>query len=186
MRLIAFACISALALASAAANAQTMRPGLWDVTTKMGGSPEMDKAMAQMQAQLATMPPAQRKQMEDMMRKQGVGLSGASGGGMNARICVTKEMAERNQVPMQQRGNCTTTTSDKTASSMKMKFTCTNPPSTGDGQFTFSGDTAYTMTMNVSSSIQGRQKTTTIDSSGRWANADCGAVKPIAMPPVAK
>lgn len=186
MRLPTLACITALTLVAASADAQTMKPGLWEVTTKMSGSPEMDKAMAQMQAQLAAMPPAQRKQMEDMMGKQGVGLSGASGGGMGARICITKEMAERNQMPMQQRGNCTTTTSDKTTSSMKMKFTCTNPPSSGDSQFTFSGDTAYTMKMNVSSSAQGAAKTTTIDSSGKWAGADCGAVKPITIPPAGK
>lgn len=179
----ALACTFALSLAAAAAGAQTMKPGLWEVTTKMGGSPEMDKAMAQMQQQLASMPPAQRKQMEDMMARQGIGLAGASGGGMAAKICVTKEMAARNQLPMQQQGNCTTTTSDKTASSMKMKFTCTSPPSSGEGQFTFSGDSAYTMKMNVSSAQQGVPRNTTIDSSGKWAGADCGAIKPMAMPP---
>ena len=69
---------------------------------------------------------------------------------------------------------------------MNMKFTCANPPSNGDGQFTFSGDTAYTMKMNVSRAVQGAPKTTTIDSSGKWAGANCGAVKPITVPPAAK
>jgi hypothetical protein len=177
------ACTFALSLAAAAAGAQTMKPGLWEVTTKIGGSAEMDKAMAQMQQQLSSMPPAQRKQMEEMMAKQGVGLAGGSGGGMTAKVCVSKEMAARNQMPVQQQGNCTTTTSDKTASSMKMKFTCTSPPSSGEGQFTFSGDSAYTMKMNVTSTQQGTPRNTTLDSSGKWAAADCGAVKPMAVPP---
>ena len=174
---------SALALAcSVNANAQTMKPGLWEVTSKMGGSPEMDNAMAQMQQQMASMTPAQRRQMEDVMAKQGAGMSGTPGGGMVAKICITKEMAARNEMPMQRQGNCTSTTSNKTSSGMKMKFTCTNPPSTGDGQFTYTGDSAYTMKMNVSSAQKGMPSNTTIDSSGKWLAADCGAVKPISVP----
>ena len=56
-----------LLLGSGAALAQTTRPGLWDIQHKMGGDPEIDRAMAEMQKQLAAMPPAQRKQMEAMM-----------------------------------------------------------------------------------------------------------------------
>lgn len=174
---------SAFALAwCASAGAQTMKPGLWEVTTRMGGSPEMDQAMSQMQQQMANMTPAQRKQMEGMMGKQGAGMSVAPGGAMAAKICMTKEMAARHEVPMQQQGDCTSTVSDKTGSGMKMKFTCTNPPSTGDGQFTYSGDSAYTMKMNISSAQKGAPRNTTIDSSGKWVAADCGAVKPIHMP----
>ena len=50
-----------LALASAAAPAQTLKPGLWEISNKAGGNPQMDQAMAQMQQQLAAMPPEQRK-----------------------------------------------------------------------------------------------------------------------------
>ena len=171
-----------LLLAALPAHAQTMRPGLWEVNNKLGGSPEMDKAMAQMQEQMANLPPAQRKAMEDMLAKQGVGLSGVSGGGMVAKICITKEMAASNQMPVQQQGSCTTTTSDKTATSMKMKFVCTNPPSSGVGQFTFAGDTAYTMKMVVNNAAQGVPKNTTLDTSGKWLAGDCGAVKPMVLP----
>ena len=46
-----------LALAAPLAWAQSTKPGLWEIQHKMGGSPEMDKAMAEMQKQLAAMPP---------------------------------------------------------------------------------------------------------------------------------
>lgn len=174
--------IATLALACASAGAQTMKPGLWEVNNKIGGSPEIDKAMAQMQQQLASMSPAERKQMEGMMGKQGVGMAAGANGGMVAKMCITKEMAERNQMPVQQQGNCTSTTSDKTSSGMKVKFTCTNPPSSGEGQFTFSGDSAYTMKMNVNSSSKGAPKTTTMDASGKWLGSDCGTIKPMALP----
>ena len=172
-----------LSVSASTANAQTMKPGLWEVATKLGGSPGIDQAMVKMQQQLASMPPEQRKMMEDMMARKGVGMAPAAGGGMAAKVCITREMAERNQMPMQQHGNCTTTTSDKTASSMKMKFTCTNPSSSGEGQFTFSGDSAYTLKMNVSSAQQGVPRNTTIESSGKWSGVNCGAIKPAAMLP---
>src|SRR5690606_31028101 len=82
--------------------AQTMKPGLWEITNKMGDSGEsgakMAAAMEQMQKQMASMSPEQRKQMEKMMAQQGVNMSpGAAGGGMSARVCITKEMAARNE-----------------------------------------------------------------------------------------
>jgi hypothetical protein len=97
-------------------------------------------------------------------------------------MCITKEMAERNQVPVQQQGNCTSSTSNKTGTGMKIKYTCTNPPTSGEGVFTFSGDSAYTMKMNVNSAGQGTPKTTSMDASEKWLGSDCGAIKPMAMP----
>ena len=70
---------------------------------------QMEQGMAQMQQQLATMPPEQRKKMEEMMAKQGVKM-GLPGGGMSVKVCMTKEMVERNEMPAQQ-GDCTTTSS---------------------------------------------------------------------------
>lgn len=180
-----FICTAVLTLCAASASAQTMKPGLWEVHNKMGGSPEMDQAMARMQQQMAAMPPAQRKMMEDNLAKQGVSMTGGANGGMVVKACVTKEMAERSQMPVQQNGNCTTTVTDKTSNGMKMKFTCTKPESTGEGQFTFAGDSAYTMKMKVNSMVQGKAQTSTIDASGKWLGADCGAIKPVQMPPTA-
>ncbi|MES2944865.1 MAG: DUF3617 domain-containing protein [Pseudomonadota bacterium] len=171
-----------MTLTALPASAQSMKPGLWEVTSKMGGNPEMDKAMAQMQQQMASMPPEQRKMMEDMLAKQGVGSMGAGGGGFMAKICISKEMAERNQVPVQQQGDCKTTISDKTATGMKMAFTCTNPPSSGEGQFIFTSDSAYSMKMKVNSQVQGKAQTTTVDGTGKFVAADCGNIKPMAVP----
>ncbi|MCY1163426.1 hypothetical protein D9M73_32770 [compost metagenome] len=173
--------LSALAFA-APAIAQTMKPGLWQSTNKIGGSPAMDQAMAQMQQQMANMPPAQRKQMEDMLARQGMSMGGASNGGMGMKMCITREMIERNQLPIQQKGNCTTTISDKTRSSMKVRLTCTDPPSSGEGIYTFQGDSAYTMSMNITSTVKGVQTNTSIAASGSWLGSDCGNIKPMEPP----
>ena len=174
----------AVTLASAAspyAHAQTSKSGLWEVTSKMGGNPEMEKAMADMQKQMASMPPEQRKQMEAMMGKQGVTLSGA-GGVMVMKSCVTKEMVEQSQLPLQTQGNCTSTTSEKTSTSIKFKYACTNPASSGEGEFNFPNDSSYTSKLKIINALQGKVQTNTIDGSGRWLGTDCGTVKPIALP----
>ena len=97
---ISLAGIVAFGMTALPAAAQTMKPGLWEITNKMGGSGDqgakMAAAMEQMQKQMASMPPEQRKQMEKMMAQQG--MAPGAGGGMATRICMTKEMAARNEL----------------------------------------------------------------------------------------
>ena len=95
----------------------------------MGGSPEMDKAMVDMQKQLAAMPPEQRKMMQDMMGKQGMAMGP---GGNAVKVCISKEMAARNEPPAQQ-GDCKQETLQKSGNTTKFKFTCSKPPATGEG-----------------------------------------------------
>jgi len=63
---------------------------------------------------------------------------------------------------------------------MKMAFTCTNPPSSGEGEVTFSSPDAYSMKMVVNTTIQGRAEKINMDGSGRWLGSDCGDIKPFA------
>lgn len=170
------ACTTALS-----AHGQTSKPGLWEVTSKFGGNPEMDKAMADMQKQMASMPPDQRKQMEAMMGKQGINIAGPAGA-MVLKTCITKEMVAQSQLPMQTQGNCTSTTSEKTSSSMKFKFVCTSPSSTGEGQFNFLNDTSYSSKIKMTSTEQGNAQITTVETAGKWMGSDCGTVKPMVMP----
>ncbi len=171
-----------LALATGAA-AQTTKPGLWEITNKMqSSSGEMEKAMANMEKQLAGMSPEQRKQMQDMMGKQGMSMGAGTGGGMSMKMCITKEMAERNEMPQQQQGDCKTTQSPRSGNTMKISYVCTQPPSSGEGVMTFNGDTAYTMKMATTTTVKGKSEKMTMDASGKWLSADCGSIKPIGPP----
>lgn len=170
-----------MALLSSVAHAQSTKPGLWEINQKVGGNPEMDKAMAEMQQQLASMPPAQRKQMEQMMAAQGVKLG--QGGGMSVQVCVTPEMAAQQEVPVQKEGDCTTKVQSRSGNTMKVAFSCKNPPSSGEGTYVFRGDTGYNMKMLVKTTEGGKPVTTTMEGTGRWLGADCGKVKPITLPP---
>ena len=174
---------AALAAFASTAGAQTLKPGLWEVTHKtQSASGQMDAQMAQMQKQMSAMPPAQRKQMEEMMARNGTQMPAASpGGGMSMKMCMTKEMAERSDIPAQQ-GDCRTTQQSRTGNTMKMAFTCTNPPSSGEGQYTFTSSEAYSMKMAVSTTVQGKPQKMNMEGSGKWLGADCGNVKPAVMP----
>jgi len=172
------ALLGGLLIAALPAMAQSTKPGLWEVTSKMGGSAEVDKAMAQMQQQLASMPPAQRKQMEDMMAKQGVGMGSGSDGGISVKVCMTREMIERNEIAPPQQGDCKSTASPRVGNTQKISFSCTQPPSSGEGQITFSGNEAYTMKMVTTSTVKGKPEKMSLQGSGKWLSADCGAIKP--------
>ncbi|MBC7437185.1 MAG: DUF3617 domain-containing protein [Bdellovibrionales bacterium] len=181
MKLVHFLAAALLAACSLGASAQSMKPGLWEISNKMGGSPEMDQAMAQMQSQMASMSPEQRKMMQEMMARNGVSMGAGAGGGMTAKVCMTKEMVDRKEFPQQQ-GDCKQTVSPMTGNTMKFSFVCTQPPSSGDGQVTFVSSEAYTMRMNATSSPRGKPEKMTMDSTGKFVSADCGAIKPIAIP----
>ena len=125
------------------------------------------------------MPPDQRRQMEAMMAQRGMQMPGA-GGGMSAKVCMTKEMAEKNDVPMQQ--GCSITRNQRSGNVTNIAFTCASPPSSGEGQVTYLGPDAYASKMTVRTTVQGKPETVTMEGTGKWAAADCGSVAPAAMP----
>ena len=176
------AALGGLFLAIQPALAQSLKPGLWEINNKMQtGSGQLEKGMAEMQKEMAAMPPDQRKMMQDMMAKQGVSMGAGAPGSMLVKICMSKEMVERNELPSQQ-GDCKTTTSPRVGNTMKMAFVCTQPPSSGEGQVTIVSPEAYTTKMAMKSNVQGKPETMTMDGSGKWLSSDCGAVKPFAVP----
>jgi hypothetical protein len=172
---------AALAAFVGAAGAQSLKPGLWEINQQMQMSGAQGGQMAQMQQQMANMPPEQRKMMEEMMARQGVkmGPGGPGGGGMSVQMCMTKEMAERNEVPAQ-RGDCKTTQQSRSGKTMKMAFTCSNPPSSGEGEVTFASPEAYSMKMTVTTQVQGRPEKMNMNAIGKWLKADCGNIRPMA------
>jgi hypothetical protein len=179
-KLFGFFLILAIA---APCSAQTMKPGLWDINTLMKSADgEMEKAMAGMQAAMASMPADQRKQMEDMMAKQGVKIGSGSGGALNTKVCMSKEMVERNSLPMNNAGNCTEKRGPLVNGRMKASFSCTKPPSSGEAEFRFNGDTAFSMIMNSTTTMRGKTEKMSMESNGRWLGADCGEIKPLAIP----
>jgi hypothetical protein len=168
---------AALALTVLTAGAQTQAPGLWEHTMNMrsqGG--EMDKAMAEMQKEMAAMPPEQRKQMEQMMSGRGVSIGPK---GTTVKVCISKEQAARPAEPKLADG-CTQQVDRRSGNTVRFKFDCTKPePSSGEGEMTFQSDKAYTGKSTLTTQAKGKAgQQMSMEMSGKWLSADCGDIKP--------
>lgn len=173
--------IAALSCLACGASAQSMKPGLWEINNKMSSaSGEIEKAMAEAQKQMANMPPEQRKMMADMMAKQGVSM-GAGGASTAVKICLTKEVIERNEFT-QQTGDCKQTVSPRVGNTMKFSFACANPKSSGEGQVTFNGSESYSSQMDMTTNAHGKPEKMRMESTAKFLSSDCGNIKPISVP----
>jgi hypothetical protein len=162
-----------------AAPAQVMKPGLWELSSKISSSdPAVQEGLAAMRQQLANMPPEQRQQIEQAMRQHGMQVDLGPGGAMRTRMCMTREMIEREEFPVQE-GDCRQTTTRVSDTRVKVVFSCTNPPDvSGDGEITVLSDTSYRARMRVRSD-HGAAET---DVTGKWLGANCGSIPPISIP----
>ncbi len=171
----------ALAASALSVSAQTMKPGLWETTSKMTtSSGEMEKAMALAQKEMAKMPADQRKMMEDMLAQQGMKMDVGTGA-TSLKLCMTPEMVARNEVAVQD-GDCKQTLLPRVGNTMKFTLVCTQPPSTGEGQITFVSPEAYTMKMQVKTPVKGKTETMAMESSAQFLSTHCGAIKPLGVP----
>lgn len=158
------------------ATAQTSEPGLWEHRITMtSGSGRMEGAMAQMQQELAKMPPEQRKMMEQMMASQGMGM----GGGANTvRLCLSKEQAARDEMPTGD-DKCRQTSLTRSGNTVRFAFVCDGkPPTKGEGSYTFQGSKAYSGRTVIDTVVDGKPERIESQVQGRWLGADCGALKP--------
>lgn len=171
--------LAVLAAALGPAAAQKVAPGLWETTMNMqSNNPELQANMARMREQMAKMPPEQRKMMEDMMAKQGVSM-GAAGGANTVRYCLSKEQAERGDIPQDNESRCKRDSVERSGSTMRFKVTCTNPPSSGTGEITFKGDKAYDSKITWEHPRQGKVERMEMTGQARWVSADCGNLAPV-------
>lgn len=179
---VALALLAGAAVTPASAQ-QKMRPGLWEHSTSMKSqSGQIEAAMAQAQKAMASMPPAQRKQMEQMMAAQGVGI-GSGPQGQTIKVCITPEQAAMDKLPQQD--GCTQKVQRMDASTMKVSFQCKaepgEAPTSGEGTVSFQSATAYTGQYKIKSTINSKPEQIDMAQKGQWLSGDCGAIKPASM-----
>ncbi|MBC7940288.1 MAG: DUF3617 domain-containing protein [Chitinophagaceae bacterium] len=170
--------------AAAGASAQKVLPGLWEssASVKMQGV-QADAAMAKMQQEMAKemakMPPEQRKMVEDMMAKQGVGIGGPGAKPNTVRLCITPEQAARDELPQDETGRCKQQNVQRSGSVLRFSFICEGPPPTrGEGEYTLIDPKNYKGRVVVDSSVSGQPQRMEMQQTGRWLGADCGNLKP--------
>ncbi|MGK5037617.1 DUF3617 domain-containing protein [Janthinobacterium sp. LB3P118] len=176
LSLLACAAIGVQAGAQASSPSTAIKPGLWQVDSKMA-SPDAatDNAMSMVLQQLGNLPPDQRKQLESMAASRGMAMpTVGADGAVRVTACVTPEMAARKQIPTGQPGDCKSKNTD-IAGGMHVSFTCANPKSSGEGQVRFSGDQAFSMQLAVTTSARGTPEQVNVTSNGKWLGASCPA-----------
>lgn len=164
-------------LATAQANAQEMRPGLWEYSfTMQSQSGELERSMREMQRQLENMPPEQRRMMEQMMADQGMQMGANT---QTIRICVSEEQAARGFVPQQDGEDCTQEIVQRSGNTIQYRFNCPgNPPTRGEGELTLVSPTAFKGTAVVNTTVNGQPERMTLEQEGKWLSSDCGALRP--------
>ncbi|MFM2056006.1 MAG: hypothetical protein RLY71_391 [Pseudomonadota bacterium] len=169
---------TALLLPGAQAQTQKIKPGLWEHRMALKSqSGQVEGAMAMAQAQLEAMSPEQRKMVEQMMAAQGVTL-GSAGKLDTVRVCISKEQAERDELPQSQ--DCQQQTLTRSGNTLRMKFSCqTNPPASGEAEITLKGPTGYTGKALINTVLQGRKEQINADLTGTWLSAECGTAAPV-------
>lgn len=175
---LAWALLGATTLATPALAQTRLKPGLWEHSMQMSSqSGQLEAAMKQAQAAMASMPPEQRKMMEQMMAKQGVGLDAS---GHKLRLCLTPEDVARDTVPAAQDG-CTQT-SQRSGNTWQVSFQCPardgQPASSGSGSVTLQNPGAYTGQFKMQMQVDRKPEQMTLATQGRWLSADCGSVRP--------
>ncbi len=164
-----------------ASQAQSLKPGLWEHNfTMKSNSGEIEKAMAKMKAELAKMPPDQRKMMEQMMAQQGVGMGLGAGANANTvKLCISPEQAKNFDLPAGD-GKCQQTVTQRGGGTFKATFVCSGPPpSRGESEMTLKSDSAYTGKSVIDTTVQGKPERMNMDVTGKWLSADCGNIKPV-------
>lgn len=161
-RVLIFASAALLAPCAAFA-ASGMKPGLWEIQTQtaMPGGMQMPD--------MSQLPPELRAKMA----QHGVTMGG-KGGGVSARVCLTREQAARDEPPQPPDGRCRTTSFQKSGNTINWQMTCNEGGRTmnGKGTLTLSSMEAYsgstTVTMN---DPQYGSMTTTTQMQGRWVGS---------------
>lgn len=176
MKIPALVTLALVATTGPALGQPQVQPGLREqVITLKTGSGQMEAQMAQMQQQLASMPPEQRKMVQDMMARQGAGMGPQ---GSTVRVCVTPEQARRAELP-QHEGNCRHEALPASGATLRYRFSCTGEhPTSGEGEFTLASPTRYSGRASMLTQVQGKPEKVDMTMTGRWIAADCGAIKP--------
>jgi hypothetical protein len=162
----------AFTLTPLSAQTSPLRTGLWEYATSIKTqSGEMEKAMAQMEHQLSSLPPEQRKMMEQNMASYGVAKTAKPN---TYRVCITPENAARSYLPPSQGEQCSYKILKQTPKFLHFTYHCKGShSSSGEGEYTFIGNTAYKGKLTSKTTAEGRTETVQMNISGKWISNDC-------------
>lgn len=182
MQRIACSAVLACSFFALNAGAQTVKPGLWEVTNKMkSGTDEMEKKRAEIERAMASVHPELRKIFDDMTAKRGVVIIASVPGAVTFNVCITQEMIDNNELS-DPTGYCKSTSSPRVGNLIKVTYVCTRPPSSGEVQISLAGTEAFNSKLTEVSTASGESEKMMLEGYGKWLSAECGAIRPMTKP----
>jgi hypothetical protein len=158
--------LSTLCFSATVSAAGQLKPGLWGMTVKSDAMKNMPK-----------IPPEQLEQM----KKMGVKVPQMQDGAMVHKVCISREMAERDQPPQIDRkeSGCQSKNYQRSANGYSLDMVCDGPHLKGIGKVTgtFSGNESFSSSYDFKGTAQGRPVEQKMETTGKWLSADCGDVK---------
>lgn len=167
-------------LAAGVAQAETppIKLGLWQVQTEREVDGKKMADMAGIADRMKEMPPEVRQKMEEMMRKNGVDMSGGA-----MKLCLSRESLDQGSWQGERTG-CKTDFTSRSKTAWKWRSTCDQPPSQTEGESLFADAENYTVNSKTTMTLNGRPQTSQMTLKGKWLESDCGTLQPILPPKV--
>jgi hypothetical protein len=187
MRKLLVVGLAVLAVVNGLAAGFGLKPGLWEsriVKHVMDGrdtTAQTTGALSQMEQNLSRLPPAQRAQMEAMMKEHGALTTGTAG---TTKLCISPEMAARDKPVVDPEGRCQPGKVEQSGNHTTFEFNCnTNGTLTsGKGESTASGDVISTRVDVTTRRGKGETHKVHSESEMKFLGSDCGDIKPIQLP----
>lgn len=124
-----------------------VKPGMWKIDMVIEADGKKINPSAELEKVMAALPEEQKKQMMEMLDKQGKGNMPAFGNSLS-EVCLTKEMIDKGVMEGKKDEDCTYNTTTKTATHMAGSFSCKSGAS-GTMDWNAQSTTAYTGLINV-------------------------------------
>lgn len=169
MKLIA--CFAA-AIVPAAVFAQEIpvRPGLWEHRMQLrSDSGRVEVALELARTQIALLPAAQRKMVEDTIAAQGLSVDWVN---QTFRNCITEEEVRSGRFDFAEAGGCENTRVRNEGSTTHIDFVCAQ----GQGQIDLKNGIEYAGSSNMTLNFAGVLEHATATHSGYWVGGSCEAL----------
>ena len=170
--LIGLTLICPLLAATANAAENNMRPGLWQITTT-----------SDLLLLVPHLPPDQMQSIKDLASQYGLDMPQIENGAAISQTCITQEMADQKMLPnfYNAQLGCSSKNATRSGNDYKVDFVCNSADLKGSGTAvgTITSPEAFTGQTNFTGTAQGNPVNERADISGKWINANCGALKPL-------
>lgn len=158
--------ISLIIMSTTSLATNTIRPGLWEITTT-----------SNLLAMVPHIPSQQMQQITNLVEQFGLQIPEIKNNAVISNACITQQMADQ-EVPshfFESQSGCSAKNAIRTGNHYKVDLTCDNTQFQGTGiaEGYFSSPEHFTGQTEFDSVIQGMPVFATAETSGRWIGENC-------------